>query len=85
MLPIESSEISTAAPFYNLLPALVAGLSFFFLGEILQIKQILGIGIIIFGAYILEVDHKVHNLLDPFKKIFKSKYILLLFIVLFLL
>lgn len=78
-------DISSAAPFYNLLPAIVAVLSFSFLGEVLKLNQIIGIGTLILGAYVLEVDHNLHSLTTPIKKIIKSKYIHLIFIVLLLL
>ena len=72
-------EISVASPFYNLSPAIVAFFSFFFLGEILTQKQIIGIIIVVIGAYILEVDHNIHTLFSPVKKLLKSKctYIIL--------
>lgn len=76
-------DISAAAPFYNLLPAFVAGLSFLFLGEIITFTQVLGICTLVVGAYVLEVDHNVHSLLNPIKKIIKSKYIHIIFLVLF--
>jgi len=76
--------ISSAAPFYNLLPAFVALLSMFFLGETLSLKQISGIVVLMIGAYVLEVDHNIHSLFSPIKKIIKSKYIHLIFIALLL-
>lgn len=78
-------QISSAAPFYNLLPAFVAVFSFFLLGEVITLKQIIGIGVIIMGAYILEVDHNIYTILSPIKKTIKSKYIHFIFLVLFLL
>lgn len=78
-------EISSAAPFFNLSPAFVAILSFFFLGEILTTKQIIGIIVVVVGAYVLEVDHDLHNLVSPFKKIMRSKNVLILFLALGLL
>lgn len=78
-------DISSAAPLYNLIPAVVAFLSFFFLGETVTFKQMIGILILVAGAYVLEVDHNTHSLIDPIKKILKSKYIHIILFVLFLL
>jgi len=77
-------DISSAAPFYNLLPAFVALLSMFFLGETLSLKQLMGLVVLIIGAYVLEVDHNIHSLFSPIKKIIKSKYIHLILIALLL-
>lgn len=68
-------DISSVAPFFNLSPAFVAIIAFFFLGETLSINQFFGIIILIAGAYILEVDHNVHSLTTPLKKLLKSRYI----------
>lgn len=75
-------EISSVAPFFNLSPAFVVLMAFFFLGESLAFKQILGIIVLIIGAYILEVDHNIHSLTTPLKIIIKSKYIHYIFFVL---
>lgn len=76
--------ISSAAPFYNFLPAFVAILSFFLLGETLNLKQILGIVVLMTGAYVLEVDHNLHSILSPIKKMVRSKFIHIIFIALLL-
>jgi len=77
-------QISSVAPFFNLSPALVALFAFIFLNENLSLTQFAGITVLMVGAYVLEVDHNVHSLLDPFKKFFHSKYITYIFIVMIL-
>jgi len=77
-------EISSVAPFFNLSPAFVAVIAFFILGEQITGKQISGIIVLIIGAYVLEVDHNIHNLLGPIKKIIRSKYLHYIFLVLLL-
>jgi uncharacterized membrane protein len=68
------TEISLLSPLDNLKPAFVALISFFFLGEILKIQQIVGISILVISAYLLESDHHFSNLIAPLKHILKSKY-----------
>ena len=75
-------EISSAAPFFNLSPAIVAIFAFFFLGEVLNLSQIMGIIILVIGTYLLEIDFDKHSVLDPIKKMIKSKYIHFIFITL---
>ncbi len=73
-------EISSAVPLTNISPAILAILSFFILKEAITMKQTYAIGLIIIGTYILEVDHNISNLKEPFIKIWKSKYIHYIFI-----
>jgi len=77
-------EISTVVPFFNLSPAFIAITAYFLLGESISTKQIIGIGILVVGTYILEVDHNIHTLLCPFKKILGSRHIHYIFVVLLL-
>jgi len=77
-------SISSVAPFFNLSPVIVAILAFFILGEQITSRQIIGIIVLIIGAYILEVDHNIHSLIQPLKNIIKSKYIHYIFFVLIL-
>jgi len=73
-------EISSAIPLTNLSPAVLAVLSFFILKEAISIKQVGAMCLIIIGAYILEVDHKISNLKEPLIKIWRSKYIHYIFL-----
>ena len=81
---VRHMEVSSAEPLTNISPALLAILSFFILKEAITIKQIFAIILIIIGAYVLEVDHKVSNLKEPFIKIAKSRYIHYIFLSIFL-
>lgn len=78
-------EISTAIPLLGLGPALVAIISWIFLKESLTNKSIFGILLIIAGSYIIETDHKISDLKEPFRKIIKSRYIHYIFLALLLL
>ena len=67
-------EISITSPFLVFEPAMVAIFAAILLGEKITGLQILGIGVIIIGAYTL-TSHEHDHFLEPFKHIFKSKYI----------
>lgn len=74
---IRHSKISTVVPLVNFGPMLTALVAFIFLRESLSGMQIGGILLLVAGAYALEVDHGAKDILSPFKKIFRSKYMLL--------
>lgn len=71
---IRHMEVSAVAPFLALTPAVTAIFAFMFFNEALGPIQILGIALILIGAYVLEL-HSAHNLLEPFRIILKSKYV----------
>ena len=68
------NEISLISPLSNLRPAFVAILALLFLSESLGGKKILGIGILLTAAYLLESNHHLSNLTAPIKHLLKSKY-----------
>lgn len=67
-------EISAAEPLRNLSPLFLAVLAFFLLGEMLSITNIIGIVIIVIGAYIIEVDHSWTHVIKNLS-ILKNKHI----------
>lgn len=71
---VRHMEISSSSPLLALSPGVIALFAFIFLGESLTLKQIGGIGFLIFGSYILETK-SAHNLLEPLKIFAKSRYI----------
>lgn len=77
-------EISAASPLLNFGPAFTALVAFMVLGENLSSLQLFGIALIILGSYVLEVDHKLHDLAEPFRRLARSKYIHFIFIALIL-
>jgi drug/metabolite transporter (DMT)-like permease len=79
---VRHMEISVSSPMLNFGPAITAVLAFLVLGEGLSLLQVSGITLILVGAYVVEVDHKISNLKDPFIKIVKSRYMHYIFLAL---
>ncbi len=73
MLAIKNMEISRALPLLVLTPGMVAFFAFFFLGEKLNLIEIIGMVLLLMGTYILEVK-KNQKILEPFNVFIKSKY-----------
>ncbi len=67
-------DVSSVAPMANINPIFIVLLAVVFLGEKITINHAIGIGLLIIGAYILEMDHNFSSLKAPFVKIWKSKY-----------
>lgn len=67
-------EISLTSPFLVFEPAMVAMFAAILLGEKITTLQILGISVLVIGAYIL-TSHEHDHFFEPFKHIFRSKYI----------
>jgi uncharacterized membrane protein len=77
-------EISTVGPLTNISPIFLLILTYFFLGEKINIQQFGGIALVILGGYILNLDHKLSDLKRPIVKFFKSKHYHFLLIALIL-
>ncbi|MBW6461706.1 MAG: DMT family transporter [DPANN group archaeon] len=77
-------DISQASPLLNFGPVFVAILAFFILGEKITAVQISGILLLIFGSYILEINHGFQNILDPIRNMFNSKHTIYIFVALIL-
>jgi uncharacterized membrane protein len=73
MLAIKNMEISGALPLMVLTPGLVALLSFFILDESIAYIELVGMLLLLFGVYVLEVK-KGDKLISPFKTFIKSNY-----------
>jgi len=73
MLAIKNMEISGALPLMVLTPGLIAVFSYFFLGEVIEYIEILGMILLLIGTYILEIK-KNDNLITPFKTFLNSEY-----------
>ena len=71
---LKHMEISSVAPLQNLSPLFLLVIGFFFLGERLSMLQISGILLLVFGAYFLESTLHSKKALEPFKDMFKSKF-----------
>ena len=81
---VRHMEISIVSPLLNFSPAFLVILAWFFLGEKITIQQLIGILIIIFGSYFLEISTKHPTLFGPVKKMMHSKHIHYIFFALIL-
>lgn len=70
---VKMAPISSISPLTNLNSAFLAILSYFFLGENLQIRHFAGIGLMILGAYVMEMESHIKDFFEPLKKMIKSK------------
>ena len=80
-------EISSSSPLLAFSPVMTAILAFLILKESLTTIQMGGIGLILFGSYILEMRPQKSfkkEILTPFKMMVKSKYIHFIFFTLLL-
>jgi transporter family protein len=75
-------EISYVTPLTNLTPIFLLVLSFFILHEVPSVLQYAGVALLVFGAYWLQADHHLSNLIRPWK-ILKNKYSVFMFIAIF--
>jgi len=67
------NDISLISPLGNLRPAFVAILAFIFLSESLAARQLIGIGILLISAYLLESNHHLSDILAPIRHLIKSR------------
>lgn len=76
---LKRMDISIAAPLTNFSPAIVAVFAYFMLNERVTYMQLIGMVLIVIGAYVLEADHgnEIKNIIYHIKK---SKYSLILFL-----
>jgi bacterial/archaeal transporter family protein len=86
MMGIKNLELSHALPLLVLTPGLVALFAFFILGESISLIALLGMFLLLFGTYLLQLGSGV-GVLGPFRSFMKSKgqkyivYALILFTV----
>lgn len=76
---LKMGNISAVSAFTNLNPAILAVLAFIILGERITAFQIIGIVVIIIGAYVIE-SKKLSNIFQTSRKLIKAKIIHLLII-----
>lgn len=70
---IKISEISLISPISAFNPVFAALISFITLGERIGIRGALGIGLVVLGAYILQISKANLGFLAPFKKLLSHK------------
>lgn len=72
MMSLKNLEISRALPLLALSPGVVALFAFLLLGEALSLQEIIGMGLLLVGTYILETK-PLQTFFEPFHVFFKSK------------
>jgi transporter family protein len=72
MMSLKNMEISRALPLLALSPGVVALFAFILLGESLSLQEIIGMGLLLVGTYILETK-PVQTFFEPFHIFFRSK------------
>ena len=70
---IEISEISLLAPISSFNPIFTTMFAYFLLDEKPTPVKFLGIFVVVFGAYLLNVKDVKHGLLKPFKSLFSNR------------
>ena len=80
---IRMSPLSLTLPFFSLTPIFLIITSFIFLGELPNLIGVLGILLIVIGAYTLNLSDKKYGILGPFRVIFKEKGIILIILAAF--
>lgn len=81
---IKESELSLVNPISAFNPIFTTIIAFFFLGEILQPKDILGVVIVVIGTYILQLSKSQNGFFEPLKGLINHKGVQLAFIGFFL-
>jgi len=70
---VKMAPVSSISPLTNLNSVFLAVLSFFVLGEKLELRHFAGIGLMILGAYVIEMEGHIKDFLQPIEKMIKSK------------
>lgn len=73
IIAIKESDLSLSMPFLAFEPLFALPIAFFWLGELPTTIALIGIGIIIVGAYLINIHDIQHGLLAPFKAALKQK------------
>ncbi len=83
MKAIKVSPLSLTLPFLSLTPVFLIGTSYIILGERPDRSGFIGIGLVVIGAYLLNVHTVSKGLLEPFMAIAKEQGSVLMIIVAF--
>lgn len=73
MRAIKVSPLSLTLPFLAFTPAFVILTGYILLGEVLTLYGVLGIFMIVFGSYVLNISHGKEGRFGPFKAIFREQ------------
>jgi len=82
---VHQSEISLLAPISSFSPVFTTIIAIFALGEIPTFLKLVGILIVVFGAYLLNISDLKHGFLSPFKNLFSHRGVRLYLLANFLL
>ncbi len=74
MKAVRHLEVSYVSPLMNISPLFLLVISFFLLGERLRTAQLLGVFLMMCGAYLLQ-GHRHQRFLDPFKRMLSSRHV----------
>lgn len=83
MKAIKIAPLSLTIPYMGLTPLFSLLISYFVLGETTSVTGLIGIALISFGAYILQIDRAKYGLMEPILAIFRNKGSLYMLIVSF--
>jgi drug/metabolite transporter (DMT)-like permease len=81
---IKISDLSLVNPISSFNPVFTALIAYLFMGEKLDVKSILGILIIILGAYLLQISKLKEGIFRPFKALVNHKGVQMSFVAYFL-
>ncbi|WP_028584429.1 DMT family transporter [Desulfogranum mediterraneum] len=73
MRAIQISPLSLTLPYLSFTPAFMFGTGFLFLGELPNLWGAVGVGIIVTGSYVLNINPSGYTLLAPFRSLFKER------------
>ncbi|MCX8147127.1 MAG: EamA family transporter [Candidatus Woesearchaeota archaeon] len=81
---LRHNEISEIEPLWNLSPVFLLLLSYFMLNEAPSFINVVGVILIVGGAYVIETDHKITNIFKPISLLKSKKIIYILFFLIFI-
>ena len=81
---IKNSPISLVLPFLSFTPVFLLLTSFLILGEFPNVMGLVGILIVVIGAYVLHLKSLKHGMLDPIKSIISDRGSMYMLIIAFL-
>ncbi len=78
---LQKTDLSLALPMLAFTPAVTMVVSYFMNGDVPSSLGIIGVLLIMFGAYLLNITKERRNILAPFKAVFENKGVFYMFLV----